>query len=185
MTNRCPSCSQPGGERSNPQAEARRGEPASRNASELDGNATAGVGGSHSSGEGPNPHGAKGLCCERATIRAERIRLAIGPLRKLYASAGMDAEQATAWECSQESPAVAGEIRTSGSTRGSSGFGQPPPAALYSQQLCGEIDRGRGNAAQSPSIRTLSLHLRALGVLERSGRWEECGGRGKAEILKS
>jgi len=36
MTNRCPSCSQTGGERSNPQAEARRGEPASRNASELD-----------------------------------------------------------------------------------------------------------------------------------------------------
>jgi hypothetical protein len=36
MTKRCPSCSQPGGERSNPQAEARRGKPASRNASELD-----------------------------------------------------------------------------------------------------------------------------------------------------
>ena len=36
MTTRCPSCSQTGGERSNPQAEARGGEPASRNASELD-----------------------------------------------------------------------------------------------------------------------------------------------------
>ena len=36
MVNRCPTCSQSGGERSNPQAEARCGEPASRNASELD-----------------------------------------------------------------------------------------------------------------------------------------------------
>ena len=36
MTNRCPSCSQFGGERGNPQAEARCGEPVSRNASELD-----------------------------------------------------------------------------------------------------------------------------------------------------
>jgi len=36
MTTRCPSCSQLGGERSNPQAEARCGEPVSRNASELD-----------------------------------------------------------------------------------------------------------------------------------------------------
>jgi len=36
MTTRCPSCSQPGSERSNPQAEARCGEPTSRNASELD-----------------------------------------------------------------------------------------------------------------------------------------------------
>ena len=36
MTNRCSSCSQVGGERGNPQAEARRGEPVSRNASELD-----------------------------------------------------------------------------------------------------------------------------------------------------
>ena len=36
MVNRCPTCSQAGGERSNPQAEARCGEPASRNASELD-----------------------------------------------------------------------------------------------------------------------------------------------------
>jgi hypothetical protein len=36
MTNRCPSCSQSGAERSNPQGEARCGEPASRNASELD-----------------------------------------------------------------------------------------------------------------------------------------------------
>jgi hypothetical protein len=30
-------------------------------------------------------------------------------------------------KCSQESPAVAGEIRTSGSTRGSSGLGNPRP----------------------------------------------------------
>src|SRR5690606_28038453 len=36
MTTECPSCSRSGGERSNPQAEARGGEPASRNASELD-----------------------------------------------------------------------------------------------------------------------------------------------------
>jgi len=36
MVNRCATCSQAGGERSNPQAEARCGEPASRNASELD-----------------------------------------------------------------------------------------------------------------------------------------------------
>ncbi len=36
MVNRCPTCSQAGGERSNPQAEARCGKPASRNASELD-----------------------------------------------------------------------------------------------------------------------------------------------------
>jgi hypothetical protein len=36
MKTRCPSCSRPGGERSNPQAKARGGEPASRNASELD-----------------------------------------------------------------------------------------------------------------------------------------------------
>ena len=36
MTNRYPSCSQFGGERSNPQAEARKGELVSHNASELD-----------------------------------------------------------------------------------------------------------------------------------------------------
>lgn len=36
MTNKCPTCSQTGVERSSPQDEARRGEPASRNASELD-----------------------------------------------------------------------------------------------------------------------------------------------------
>ena len=36
MTNRCPSCSQTGVGRSNPQGEARCGEPVSRNASELD-----------------------------------------------------------------------------------------------------------------------------------------------------
>ena len=36
MSNKCPTCSQTGAERSNPQGEARRGEPASRNASELD-----------------------------------------------------------------------------------------------------------------------------------------------------
>ena len=36
MITECPSCSQSGGERSNPQAEARNGEPVSRNASELD-----------------------------------------------------------------------------------------------------------------------------------------------------
>ena len=36
MSNKCPTCSQPGAERSNPQGEARRGEPASRNAIELD-----------------------------------------------------------------------------------------------------------------------------------------------------
>jgi hypothetical protein len=36
MTNKCPTCSQTGVERSNPQGEARSGEPASRNASELD-----------------------------------------------------------------------------------------------------------------------------------------------------
>ena len=36
MSNKCPTCSQPGVERSNPQGEARRGEPASRNAIELD-----------------------------------------------------------------------------------------------------------------------------------------------------
>ena len=36
MSNKCPTCSQSGAERSNPQGEARRGEPASRNKSELD-----------------------------------------------------------------------------------------------------------------------------------------------------
>ena len=36
MSNKCLTCSQTGAERSNPQGEARRGEPASRNASELD-----------------------------------------------------------------------------------------------------------------------------------------------------
>jgi hypothetical protein len=36
MSNKCPTCSQSGAERSNPQGEARRGEPASRNVSELD-----------------------------------------------------------------------------------------------------------------------------------------------------
>ena len=36
MSNKCPTCSQTGTERSNPQGEARRGEPASRNTSELD-----------------------------------------------------------------------------------------------------------------------------------------------------
>ena len=36
MSNKCPTCSQVGVERSNPQGEARCGEPASRNASELD-----------------------------------------------------------------------------------------------------------------------------------------------------
>ncbi len=36
MSNKCPTCSQTGAERSNPQGEARRGEPASRNESELD-----------------------------------------------------------------------------------------------------------------------------------------------------
>jgi len=36
MTTKCPSCSQYGGERSNPQVEARSGEPVSRNAIELD-----------------------------------------------------------------------------------------------------------------------------------------------------
>jgi len=36
MSNKCPTCSQTGAERSNPQGEARCGEPASRNASELD-----------------------------------------------------------------------------------------------------------------------------------------------------
>lgn len=36
MTTECPSCSQSGGERSNPQAEARNDESVSRNASELD-----------------------------------------------------------------------------------------------------------------------------------------------------
>ena len=36
MSNKCPTCSQTGVERSNPQGEARCGEPASRNAIELD-----------------------------------------------------------------------------------------------------------------------------------------------------
>ena len=36
MSYKCPTCSQSGAERSNPQGEARCGEPASRNASELD-----------------------------------------------------------------------------------------------------------------------------------------------------
>ena len=36
MITRCPSCSRPGSERSNPQAEVWEGEPVSRNASELD-----------------------------------------------------------------------------------------------------------------------------------------------------
>ena len=36
MSNKCPTCSQSGTERSNPQGEARCGEPASRNAIELD-----------------------------------------------------------------------------------------------------------------------------------------------------
>lgn len=36
MSKKCPTCSQTGAERSNPQGEARRGEPASRNAIELD-----------------------------------------------------------------------------------------------------------------------------------------------------
>ena len=36
MSNKCPTCSQSGVERSNPQGEARCGEPASRNAIELD-----------------------------------------------------------------------------------------------------------------------------------------------------
>ena len=36
MSNKCPTCSQSGVERSDPQGEARRGEPASRNVSELD-----------------------------------------------------------------------------------------------------------------------------------------------------
>jgi hypothetical protein len=36
MSNKCPTCSQPGAERSNPQGEARCGEPVSRNANELD-----------------------------------------------------------------------------------------------------------------------------------------------------
>ena len=36
MSNKCPTCSQTGVERSNPQDEARCGEPASRNAIELD-----------------------------------------------------------------------------------------------------------------------------------------------------
>ena len=36
MSNKCPTCSQSGAERSNPQGEARCGEPASRNESELD-----------------------------------------------------------------------------------------------------------------------------------------------------
>src|SRR5579862_2777759 len=36
MTKRCPTCSRTGAGRSNPQGEARRGEPVSRNASELD-----------------------------------------------------------------------------------------------------------------------------------------------------
>ena len=36
MSNKCPTCSQTGAERSNPQGEARSGEPASRNVSELD-----------------------------------------------------------------------------------------------------------------------------------------------------
>ena len=36
MSNKCPTCSQAGAERSHPQGEARCGEPASRNASELD-----------------------------------------------------------------------------------------------------------------------------------------------------
>jgi hypothetical protein len=36
MSNKCPTCSQSGAERSNPQGEARCGEPASRNAIELD-----------------------------------------------------------------------------------------------------------------------------------------------------
>src|SRR5579862_6102459 len=36
MPTRCPTCSRPGAGRSNPQGEARRGEPASRKASELD-----------------------------------------------------------------------------------------------------------------------------------------------------
>jgi hypothetical protein len=36
MSNKCPTCSQTGAERSNPQGEARRGEPASRNENKLD-----------------------------------------------------------------------------------------------------------------------------------------------------
>jgi hypothetical protein len=36
MTTKCPTCSQFGTERSNPQGEARKGKPASRNAIELD-----------------------------------------------------------------------------------------------------------------------------------------------------
>jgi hypothetical protein len=36
MSNKCPTCSQSGAERSNPQGEARCGEPASRNENELD-----------------------------------------------------------------------------------------------------------------------------------------------------
>ena len=36
MSNKCPTCSQAGVERSNPQGEARHGKPASRNTSELD-----------------------------------------------------------------------------------------------------------------------------------------------------
>jgi hypothetical protein len=122
MTTRCPSCSQTGAERSNPQGEARCGELVSRNTSELDsaslrnvgvaklpemlkpetiGEATpmsnrwaprggwrwrarkeksrnlrdpivvvsswSEVGRSHSSGEGPNPPGAKGADCKHAT----------------------------------------------------------------------------------------------------------------------
>ena len=36
MSNKCPTCSQSGTERSNPQSEAQKGEPMSRNANELD-----------------------------------------------------------------------------------------------------------------------------------------------------
>ncbi len=191
MTNRCPSCSQPGGERSNPQAEARRGEPASRNASELDSASLHYVGATilpevvkSATGDEATPEcnrraprgvwrqrvgkeksrnlrgpssvatprresddpivAGKGLTrLERrgSAVNVQRFGLnasawPLAPLRKLYASAGMDAEQATAWECSQESRMR--EIRTSGSKRGSSGFGQPPPAALYSTALCVE-----------------------------------------------
>ena len=66
MITKCPSCSQLGGERSNPQAEAREGEPVSRNASELDSASL------HKLGVTNLPETAKSVIVGEATLGSSR-----------------------------------------------------------------------------------------------------------------
>ena len=66
MSNKCPTCSQTGAERSNPQGEARCGEPASRNVSELDSASL------HYMGAANLPEMAKPVTVGEATLECNR-----------------------------------------------------------------------------------------------------------------